>query len=203
MNRLAFAFRFACLALCFALFTPSACVADTYFVSPSGKDTNSGTMSKPFLTLSQAVNSSSDTDTILVADGTYTGAKNRNVDFGGVDLNIQSISGNPANCVIDCQKQGCAFILQNNQTANSNIVGFTIKNGTGVHFSDGNAYGGGIYISPNDTNPVVKNCVFTGGVASGGGGMYYGTAVNCVFNGNTSNNVFSGGGGLYGGIVVR
>ena len=78
------------------LLTPSARAA-TWCVATTGSGSNPGTFTaKPFLTLQQAVNTANANDMIRVADGTYIGAKNRNMDFGGGDLIIQSVSGNPA-----------------------------------------------------------------------------------------------------------
>ena len=192
MNRLAFVSRFACLALCFALFAPSVRAA-TWYVATTGSDSNLGTTAaKPFLTIQQGVNYANLGDTVLVADGTYSGAKNYNIDFGGVDLTVKSASGNPANCVIDCQKLGCAFYLHSGETAKSNIASFTIENGAGNSNNGGN--GGGIYISSN--KPTVNNCVFTSNTANQGGGMEGGTATNCTFSNNN-------GGGMYAGTAIN
>ena len=118
MNRLVSLFRLVCLALCAVCFSLSARAA---------------TLNVPaqYATIGAAVTAAQTGDTVLIADGTYTGAGNRNINFSGKDLIVQSASGNPANCVIDCQKGGCAFILQSGETAKSLIAGITITNGLG------------------------------------------------------------------------
>ena len=199
MNRLISVLRSLCFALCALFFTSSACLATTYYVAPYGSDSNPGTQAKPFLTLTQAVSSTVRNDTVLVADGTYTGAGNRNMDFRGVDITVKSVSGSPANCIIDCQKLGCAFILKSGETKNSRIAGFTIENGTGFSVNSLTS-GGGIYISNN--NPTVNNCAFTNNsAAADGGGMSGGAATNCAFTGNSVS--YGGGGGMSGGAATN
>ncbi len=185
MNRAFSLLRITCVALC------AAC-----YVLPAHAATLNVLAQYP--TIQAAVTAAKTGDTILVADGTYVGAGNRNIDFGSKDLTVQSASGNRANCVIDCQHTGRAFLLNNGQTAKSNIAGFTIKNGS---VSGGN--GGGISIS--SINPTVANCIFTGNSASaggpfgGGGGMYGGTATDCIFTGNSTNGF---GGGMSNGMGI-
>ena len=173
-NRVVLLFRLACVALCAACFAPPARAA---------------TLNVPaqYATIQAAVTAASAGDTVLVADGTYTGAGNFNINFSGKDLTVQSASGNPANCVIDCQRQGGGFILQSNQTRNSSIAGFTIKNGSNS----------GVSIS--SAQPTVVNCILSGNFSSAGGGMNGGIAKNCVFTGNSGG--YSGG-GIYNGSAV-
>ena len=150
-----------------------------------------------FATLQDAVSAAAAGDTILLANGTYTGAKNREIDFGGKNLTVKS-AGGAAGCIIDCQQTGRAFHLTAGVTSSSVIDGLTIKNGNVTTF------GGGIYA--DGSNPTISNCTFTNNTAlvpgSGstgrpngfGGGLYGGIALNCTFTGNTG----GGGGGLCG-----
>lgn len=59
------------------LLTATAPHAATYYVSPQGSDTNSGSASQPWFTLQKAANSVRAGDLVLVADGTYTGMQVR------------------------------------------------------------------------------------------------------------------------------
>ncbi len=52
--------------------TTTAPTGDTCYVSPSGSDSGSGTLSSPFATLSKAISASSSGDTIYMRGGTYT-----------------------------------------------------------------------------------------------------------------------------------
>jgi parallel beta-helix repeat protein len=52
--------------------TPVEAAAKTYYVAPTGKDTNPGTEALPFLTMQKAVNVMQPGDTTLVKNGTYS-----------------------------------------------------------------------------------------------------------------------------------
>src|ERR1035437_7497738 len=64
--------RFLLGFLAMAFLTVSVNAAVTYYVSPSGSDSNPGTLASPFLTIQKGVGSVSPGDTIIVRDGTYT-----------------------------------------------------------------------------------------------------------------------------------
>jgi hypothetical protein len=123
--------------------------------------------------LAAAVAAAISGDEIVLADGVYSGASNRNIVFGGKNLIIRSASLNPALCVIDLESLGRGFTLQNGETAAlSRIEGLTIRNGV--------VPGGA---APNDRGAGVR-CV-NGSV----------TIRNCVFDNNRANNANVGGGG--------
>ncbi|MHC4220304.1 MAG: right-handed parallel beta-helix repeat-containing protein [Planctomycetota bacterium] len=104
-------------------------------------------------------------DTVIVADGVYTGPDNRDLTFSGKDIVVRSANG-PAACIIDCQLQGRAFMLVDGETRAAVIEGFTIRNGNVE-----NSNGGGIDIGLS-TSPTIRNCVFRNNTASAlGGGM--------------------------------
>src|SRR5262245_39689369 len=46
----------------------------TYYVAPNGTDKNPGTSEQPFATLQKAADTVQPGDTVIVRDGTYTGA---------------------------------------------------------------------------------------------------------------------------------
>ena len=162
-------------------------------------------------TIQAAVTAAAVGDTVLVANGTYTGAGNYAIDFGGKDLTVKS-SGGSAACIIDCQQKGRAFYFHSSETSASRVDGFTLKNGK-VFATDSSGAGGGVCAASG--NPTVANCAFvsnaayyyhnnyndpfvTGNVGSGGG-MAGGTAVNCVFTGNSARL----GGGMTNGTAIN
>lgn len=59
---------------------------------------------KEYSTIQAAINAAADGDTVMVADGVYTGDGNRNIDFKGKAITVMSENG-PENCIIDCQGQ--------------------------------------------------------------------------------------------------
>ena len=149
-----------------------------------------------FPTIQAAINAAAAGDTILVVQGTYTGAGNKDIDFKGKGLTVKS-AGGAAKCILDCQKQGRAFYLHSDEKPASRIEGFTITNGSV------SSHGGGIYVAPT-VDCTALNCVFTknSGFESGGG-MYYGKAIGCVFDHNSAllnasvGSVVGHGGGCY------
>lgn len=173
--------------------------AATYYVSPSGSDTSPGTLSAPKATIQAAVNVAAGGDTVIVEDGTYSGTGNRDIDFGGKNLTVQSQNG-PATTIIDCgglpSNDGSSdhrgFYFHSGESSAA-VAGLTIENGY-VNL----ASGGGIKIS-NGSAATLTNCTLTGNTAysNGGGGLYNAgvvTLANCTLTGNAATN--GGGGGL-------
>ena len=131
-------------------------------------------------------------DEVVVANGTYTGAGNRDITLNK-HVVVRSASGDPALCIIDCQTSGRGFLVSG-VTNVARIEGFTIKNALTDE-------GGGIKC--DNASPTITNCRLIANKANvtGGGGLacVNGSAprlVNCALNGNTTNG-FDGGAGIY------
>jgi hypothetical protein len=101
-----------------------------------------------------AVDDANDGDTIIVADGTYTGIGNYEIDPNGLKITIKSENG-PNNCTINCLNQRSAFLFFGGEDANTIIDGFTITNAFATDV-------GGAIFCGYDSSPVIKNCVITG-----------------------------------------
>ena len=143
-------------------------------------------------TIQAAVNAASNGDTVLIADGTYTGPGNVDINFNGKNITVTSQHG-AASTIIDCQGSSSAshrgFTLRSGEIG-AVISGLTIKNGY-----EGSDSGGAIFLLQGTA--TVSNCILTGNHASGDGGGIYDDServsiTNCVFSGNSVNN--SGGG---------
>jgi hypothetical protein len=152
--------------------------ATTYVIEPDG--------SGDLPTIQAAIDASSDGDIIELADGTFTGTGNRDVDFAGRAVTVRSQSGDPETCVIDCEGSEAdpqrGFIFQSSEGPGSVIEGITITHGWADY------YGGGIFCDEN-ASPTVSNCVLLDNEAAMGGGMCGGrlsTLTGCSFIGNES-----------------
>jgi parallel beta-helix repeat protein len=145
-----------------------------------------------FDNIQAAIDDSNDGDTILVADGIYTGDGNRDIEFLGKAITLRSENG-PERCIIYCQgsedQPHRGFYFHNGEDSNSVLDGFTIRNGYQVS-------GGGIrcYMA----SPTIRNCIITNNRAEGGagGGICYShcwgaTIDNCLI---TENLAEQGGG---------
>jgi len=163
-----------------------------------------------YATIQAGIDAASDGDTVLVADGTYTGEGNKNLDFKGKAITVQSQNG-PAVCIIDCEGDGRGFYFQTAEGKSSVVFGFTISNGNpgdasagGIACVDGaspsiincvisnnscSRYGGGIWCF--NSSPTITRCRFNGNTAGYRGGAIYcdmssPVITNCIFYGNTA-----------------
>jgi len=164
-----------------------------------------------FNNIQAAIDDSNDGDTIIVADGVYTGPGNRDIDFNGKAITVRSANG-PENCIIDCNgtesDRHRGFFLHSGENVNSAIIGFTITNGyapldwipppVSMSLSEGGA------ICCYGSSPTITNCIISGNSAYavysyGGGISTWGgrpTITNCTFSNNWS---YREGGGIFSG----
>ncbi|MDH4239747.1 MAG: hypothetical protein OEW48_09305 [Phycisphaerae bacterium] len=152
-----------------------------------------------FNNIQAAIDDANNGDTIIVADGTYTGVGNRDIDFLGKEITLRSANG-PEHCIIDCNgtesEPHRGFYFHNGEDSNSVLDGLTITNGYGPKKNgDLLPQGGAIYCI--GSSPTIGNCTFTGNCAEFGGsiGCHQSSAciLNSTFTGNFANDW---GGGL-------
>jgi predicted outer membrane repeat protein len=115
------------------------------------------------LTIQAGIDAALVGDTVLVADGTYTGSGNRSILI--FEKNIVVISENgPDDCIIDCEGSFAnphnGFNLEN---CNSVVRGFRIRNGYSNE-------GGGIYCY--ESSATIEGNVIIENYAEYGGGIY-------------------------------
>jgi PKD repeat protein len=159
-------------------------------VAASGDGTS---WAEAFKTIQVGLDAAGDGHMVLVADGTYTGVGNRNLDFAGKAIHLKSQNG-ADNCIIDCQDRGLGFFFDDGETNESIVEGFTIHDGRSV----GDGKGGNIFCD-NNSNPTIRDCTITSGWAQGGGGgiCTYGsspTVINCIIKNNQAEHW---GGGIW------
>ncbi len=172
--------------------------ADTFYVNANdGNDAWNGRCQTwdggncgPKQSISAALALATHGDTVLVADGLYTGSDNKFLSFSGYTIELRSENG-PENCIINCEGDGGAFIFSNGETAEARLDGFTITGGF-------MPVGAGIRC--DFANPTIANCIITGNSAGGdGGGVSCAGSYPLLLNCRIVNNSAGGsGGGIYG-----
>lgn len=136
-----------------------------------------------YATIQAAIDDAGHGETVWVADGTYRGQGNTDIDFGGKAVTLRSENG-PDACIIDCREEGRAVTFHNGEDENAVLAGFTITNGGDVD------YGGGVRCM--GSSPTIRDCVFVNNTSwEYGGGLCncYGscpTVVRCTFRDNSS-----------------
>ncbi len=169
-------------------------------------------------TIQAGINASVNGDTVLIADGIYTGPGNFDITYGGRNILVMSENGHE-NCIVDCDSMGRGFMFNSRETGGAVLRGLTILNGYvmrggGVYCDDSSPtidycifknntsyhnHGAGIFLTLS--NSTISRCVFTdnsAGACSGiGGGIHcaysYPTIINCTISGNYA---AGGGGGI-------
>ena len=173
-------------------------------------------------TIQAGIDAASEGDTVLVAQGTYKGDGNHDIDFGGVDRVLRSQSG-AAVTVIDCEgteehlARGLYF--HTHETPRSVVEGFTFTggwssaagggifcgSGSSPHIIDcviaGNQtldHGGGVYCTSEESSPSLTNCTIAWNRADYGGGVGCEDSAHPHLTSCTiTRNVADSGGGLH------
>jgi len=143
-------------------------------------------------TIQSATNAASNGDEVVVADGTYKGDENKNIDFLGKAIIVRSENG-PENCVIDCEGSGRGFYFHNGEDSNSILKGFTIRNG----YVDGDwPEDSGAGILCNSSSPTIQDNIITENSAlyAGGGICCYESSPLIRNNIINENSAYLGGG---------
>ena len=175
-----------------------------------------GTRGNPFHTIQAAIDAAVYGDTVLVADGVYTGEGNKNLDFGGKAVVVMSENG-PEKTIIDCKGDGRGFDFHSGEDSASVVKGFTIQNGSadeggGIRcfhsspvitnctfsYNSANSLGGGI--SCDNSSPMIIHNIFSGNstLHGHGGGIYCYDSSPMITNNTLSNNAAGrGGGGIH------
>jgi len=152
-----------------------------------------------FPTIQDGIDHTLEGGILIVAEGTYTGPGNYNIDFKGKAITVRSTDPNDpdvvANTIIDCNSLGRGFYFHSEEDSNSILAGLTITNG----YADN---GGAIFC--RYSSPVISNCFITCNRTSSpygnGGGVWSNDSSLTLCNCEITNN-FAGcfGGGIYSG----
>lgn len=161
-----------------------------------------------FPTIQQAIDAAQPGDVVIIADGVYTGAGNRDLQPGGKAITIRSANG-PEHCVIDAggtsQVPYRGFIFDSGETHETVLDGLTISGGATPQGAVQDQFnGGGLFF--RGASATVINCVIDGNACGCWGGGVYSTLganpifINCDISNNASNDdggavfVWNGGG---------
>ncbi|MCK4606243.1 MAG: right-handed parallel beta-helix repeat-containing protein [candidate division Zixibacteria bacterium] len=152
-------------------------------------------------TIQAGIDAAVNGDTVLVANGTYTGDGNRDIDFGGKGIVLRSENGPDftiidCNCsVIDCHR---GFFFHSGEDSAAVVDGFTITDGCGCYggYTE-QSVGSGIRCD-SSSSPTITNNTISGNSAIGGGGISCNDHSNPIISNNTirGNSAFFGGGGI-------
>jgi predicted outer membrane repeat protein len=162
-------------------------------------------------TIQAAIDSASNGDVVLLADGTYTGDGNRDIDVGGKVITIISQNGRDA-CTINIGSSSpldphFGFQFSSGETSATELSGITITGGyyfsgggvvidnasptiAGCRFSENEAMVGGGAIGIEFGSPLVTWCSFENNAAPAGGAVYCNNASPtfqyCVFESDSA-----------------
>jgi len=145
-------------------------------------------------TIQAGIDVAVDGDTVLVANGTYVGEGNRDLDFFGKAITVRSANG-PESCIINAEGSESSphrcFNFHQGEGPDSILRGFTLTGGYRSGFGD---TGGGIRCDEG-TSPTITGNLITGNFADFyGGGIYCAGNSSPMISSNTISNNLSGGG---------
>ena len=115
-----------------------------------------------YLTIQEGIDAAAEGDTILIAPGTYTGALNTNLDFGGINRTVMTEAG----CVfthIDCENvyPTRGFHFHSGEDTTSIVEGVTIMNGRADRGGAISCYG---YFGTDITRSIMAFSTDGGGI---------------------------------------
>ena len=149
-----------------------------------------GSLEWPLDTIQKAINTAIDFDIIQLADGTYAGLENKNLNFRGKPIMLRSEHG-PETCLIDCEGSGRGVLFDQKENGFSVLWGITILNGD-VFDEDGGA------IHSRSTSPTIRNCLFINNAASRGGAIFLEDSSPRIQDSFILSNIATlGGGGIF------
>ncbi|MGD8454130.1 MAG: right-handed parallel beta-helix repeat-containing protein [Phycisphaerae bacterium] len=174
-----------------------------FFADVTGNDNWNGLapawdgVSGPKATIQAAIDAChlTEGDEVIVAEGTYTGPGNRDLEYAGRQITVRSVDPDDpavvAGTIVDCESEGRGFSFWRRESAEAVVAGLTIMHG----YTEDD--GGGVYCT-NGSSPTLVNCGIKQNTAHGdGGGLFCRqaselTLTNCTITENTAIN--SGGG---------
>lgn len=162
---------------------------NSWFIATDGDDASGdGSELDPFASLRQAVMMAASGDTIIVADGIYSGSDNCNINIENKTLTIISESMDPGLCIFELAGSDGINVQRTDETIE---VGFFLR---GIAFTGG---ADAVFITgflhpgegPQLVNLEVEYCLFAGNIAGLKIGYYSALIQDCVFDGNSDTGI--------------
>jgi len=175
-----------------------------------------------FARIQAAIDVAQPGDTVIVADGVYSGLGNRNLRFEGKAITLRSANG-PEFTTINVQgtptEPHRGFLFNSSETRETVLEGFTITGGATLPGAVADQFNGGA-VRIQAASPTIRNCHFVGNQAGcWGAAVYVGDATelgsgvsnplieNCLFLNNAADDegggFFSWGFGLGSSTTIR
>jgi hypothetical protein len=163
----------------------TVCLATSVILNLAGVSAAVIHVPSQYPTIQAGIDAAVNGDTVLVADGVYTGPGNHNVNFNGKAITVTSDNG-PEHTIIQCSGNSRGFTFVNGETHSSVLRGFTIRDGM-RQFDDG----GGILV--RNSSPIITECIFENNTTHFfGGGIHLNNSQaivsHCRFVGNVAVN---------------
>jgi hypothetical protein len=144
-------------------------------------------------TIQAGINGALPGDTVLVADGIYTGDGNHDIDFDGKAVVVKSENG-AQTTIIDCEDAYHGFLVWYVEDSAATLDGFTIQNCVT-----------GLWVRQTMLqllNCTIKGCISSQGMSGEGGGIYgrdsWLAMDNCVLLDNEARGAWNSyGGGMH------
>ena len=118
--------------------------------------------------IQRGIDAAVDGDTVLVADGYYTGILNKSLNYYGKAIVVRSRNG-PSETTINCERMDRGVYFHHSESPDSRFEGFTVRSG----YTAGR---GGAVSCVWDAAPVISDCILVDNDAGFEGG-----AVSCYF----------------------
>lgn len=117
-----------------------------------------------YSTIQAAIDSAAIGAVLMLADGTFGGPGNVDLNLGGKSIVIRSASGNPAACGLDCQGSEDdphrGFTFESGETSDVRVEGISIVNGYAAGELGSIDVSGGAVHCRNGSSPTFAECIF-------------------------------------------
>ena len=152
-----------------------------------------------FPTIQEGINASTNSDTVLVHQGTYF----ENINYNGKNITVASLYLTTQNeqyinqTIIDGNQNGSCVRIISGENSTTVLCGFSLTNGSGTQpYPDYDAlWGGGIFIF--ESQPSIMFCNIYDNNSHAGGGIYiYDSSVFLSKLHITDNHAYAAGGGI-------